>query len=105
MPGTRNRATATHRAANTDRPSLQHKRLAQRSYAHFAAGTCSTPVSDRAIHRTKTKETAADKTRRPFRTGRFMDDPRLELPNKTLDRMTRSAVGRMFHCGRPWRAP
>ena len=26
-------------------------------------------------------------------------------PNKALDRMTRSAVSRMFQCGRPWRAP
>src|SRR6266540_6856746 len=34
-----------------------------------------------------------------------MDDPQLELPNKTLDRMTRSAVSRAFQCGRPWRAP
>ncbi len=25
--------------------------------------------------------------------------------NETLDRMTRSAVGRMFHCEHPWRAP
>jgi hypothetical protein len=27
------------------------------------------------------------------------------LPNQTLDRMTRSAVGRRFQCERPWRAP
>src|SRR6266540_4049507 len=26
-------------------------------------------------------------------------------PNKTLDRMTRSAVSRVFQCGRPCRAP
>ncbi len=26
-------------------------------------------------------------------------------PNKTLDRMTRSAVSRVFQCERPWRAP
>src|SRR5437899_2426242 len=25
--------------------------------------------------------------------------------HQTLDRMTRSAVSRMFQCGRPWRAP
>jgi hypothetical protein len=26
-------------------------------------------------------------------------------PNETLDRMTRSAVRRVFQCQRPWRAP
>ncbi len=33
--------------------------------------------------------------------GRFGD----MTPNKTLDRMTRSAVSRVFQCGRPCRAP
>ena len=29
----------------------------------------------------------------------------MRTPNQTLDRMTRSAVGRVFQCGRPLRAP
>src|SRR6266542_5653840 len=30
---------------------------------------------------------------------------RMTPHNNTLDRMTRSAVSRVFQCGRPWRAP
>jgi hypothetical protein len=29
----------------------------------------------------------------------------MTTPNQALDRMTRSAISRMFHAGRHWRAP
>jgi len=35
--------------------------------------------------------------------GKWLKNQR--LPNMSLDRMTRSAADRMFHCERPWRAP